>query len=268
MAADKRLGAVLLGALLGVAVAFLASLPSLGAAGDPAIAKAVAVRPEANGQFNGATKILLADEDLFEGQKIVTGSQGEVQIVFADDTHLVVGAGSSLVIEKYLMRNGGTASSFAVSALGGTFRFITGKSQKSAYRIDTPTGTIGVRGTKFDFSVDKDTGETTVVLFEGAVKICPKTGSCQAVGGKCDIGLTDESKAQVIKNGDTKHTSIASDFPYVSSQTSLRSDFRVRSSNRCDDPPEVPETRKPDPKPEQPSKPDPKPDPLPDPKPN
>src|SRR5690349_1740735 len=125
------------------------------AAGEPAIAKAVDVRPEASGLYAGATVVLSAQDDLFEGQTITTGPQGQVQIVFADDTHMVVGPGSSLIIEKYLMRNGGTASAFAVSALGGTFRFITGKSAKNVYKIDTPTGTIGVRGTKFDFTVDK-----------------------------------------------------------------------------------------------------------------
>jgi hypothetical protein len=76
------------------------------AAGEPSIAKAVDVRPEATGLYNGATIVLSAQDDLYEGQKITTGAQGQVQIVFADDTRMVVGPGSSLVIEKYLMRNG------------------------------------------------------------------------------------------------------------------------------------------------------------------
>ena len=69
-----------------------------------------------------------------------------------------------------LVRADGTAGKFAVNALAGTFRFLTGNSEKSAYQIITPTGTLGVRGTKFDFTVDPRTGQTKVVLFEGQVK--------------------------------------------------------------------------------------------------
>ena len=262
-------GAARFGAVLGIVLAIAAGAPAF-AANDPAIAKAVAVRPEASGLFNGTTTTLIPEAELFEGQKIVTGPQGEVQIVFADDTHIVVGAGSSLVIQKYLMRNGGTASSFAVSALGGTFRFITGKSAKSAYSINTPTGTIGVRGTKFDFSVDKTNGKTTVVLYEGEVKLCPLIGSCEKVGSKCQIGEAENSEASLINAGDSKHSAVTSKFPYVASQRSLRNDFRVNSASACgNNGPDVkdPKPKPPPPPPKPDPKPAPKPDPIPDPKP-
>jgi hypothetical protein len=261
----------LFGAIVGVVIALAVAVPVLGAAGDTSIAKAVAVRPEASGLLNGATTVILAEEELFQGQKIVTGAKGEVQIVFADDTHMVIGAGSSLVIDKYLMRNGGTASSFAVTALGGTFRFITGKSPKSAYSITTPTGTIGVRGTKFDFSVNKTNGKTTVVLFEGEVKLCPKKGSCEKVGSRCQIGVSEASNAALIDTGDSAHASAASNFPYVSSQGSLRGDFKVKSAGGCGgsttevNNPSKPEVPKPAPEPDPKPKPD--PHPIPDPKP-
>src|ERR1044072_4604833 len=102
---------------LGALVAMLMMAGAAYAAGEPAIAKAVDVRPEATGLLAGSTIVLSAEDDLYEGQKITTGAQGQVQIVFADDTHMVVGPGSSLVIEKYMMRKGGTASQFALRAL-------------------------------------------------------------------------------------------------------------------------------------------------------
>ena len=262
-------GAGSLGTFLGIVLGLTMALPALAAAGDPAIAKAVDVRPEATGQLNGTSAIIIDEAELFEGQKIVTGAQGQVQIVFADDTRMVVGPGSSLVIEKYLMRNGGTASKFAVSALGGTFRFITGKSQKSAYSITTPTGTIGVRGTKFDFSIDPKTKKTTVVLFEGEVSLCPKQGGCETVKGKCEIGFSETSNAELIKTGDSGHASASSKFPYVSSQRSLRSDFRVNSANNCGAKAPAVSEKKPEPKPDPgPNKPEGKPDPIPDPLPD
>ena len=248
---------------LGAVLAMLMAGPAMSAA----IAKAVDVRPEASGLYNGGTVMLSAQDDLFEGQKITTGARGQVQIVFADDTRMVVGPGSSLVIETYLMRNNGTASAFAVSALGGTFRFITGKSNKSAYKIDTPTGTIGVRGTKFDFTVTKK--KTDIVLFDGEVNYCPNTGGCQTVKGKCDVGSGEASDATVIGKGSSRHASVASNFIYVKSQGSLKSDFKVSGAGACG---AVEEQAQPkqeakveDPGPSKPEgKPDPIPDPLPD----
>ena len=145
---------------------------------DAPMGTAVAVRQDAS--LVGATQVtLLQGSDLFEGQTIKTGPVGEVQVIFADDTHLVVGPNSALIVEKYLMRADGTAGKFAVNALAGTFRFLTGNSEKSAYQIITPTGTLGVRGTKFDFTVDPQTGRTKVVLFEGQVlHVCPLQGLC------------------------------------------------------------------------------------------
>jgi hypothetical protein len=245
---------------LGALVALLMAA-SAHAAGEPSIAKAVDVRPEATGLYDGATIVLSAQDDLYEGQKITTGAQGQVQIVFADDTHMVVGPGSSLVIEKYLMRNGGTASQFAVSALGGTFRFITGKSAKTAYKIDTPTGTIGVRGTKFDFTVKKK--KVKIVLFEGEVTFCSDSGGCKSVKGKCDVGEGDSSDTNVIRQGNTD------DFMYVKSQRSLNSSFKVNGASACGSGSQETTTKqvdKADPAPEKPpAKPDPVPDPVPDP---
>lgn len=248
-------------ALLGALVAMLVMAGAAHAAGEPAIARAVDVRPEATGLLAGSTIVLRAEDDLYEGQKITTGAQGQVQIIFADDTHMVVGPGSSLIIEKYLMRNGGTASQFAVSALGGTFRFITGKSAKTAYKIDTPTGTIGVRGTKFDFTVKPK--KTKIVLFDGEVTFCSDSGGCKPVKGKCDVGEGDTSDTQITKQGATD------DFIYVKSQRSLNNSFKVSGAGACGSKPESTTAKqaekheKPPEKP--PAKPDPVPDPLPDP---
>jgi hypothetical protein len=222
----KRVAAGLLAifilALFGVAPAI---------ASDP-IASAVSVRPQADGLLEGKSVVLAADMPLYEGQKISTGTQGEVQVVFADNTHMVVGPGSSLLIERYLMTGSGTASQFAISALGGTFRFITGNSKKTAYKIDTPTGTIGVRGTEFDFTVNKKTRKTTVVLFEGLVLLCGKTGQCASMSQSCGVAeMGSGQQAQIV--GDDKIKGLSAGFPYARSQQMLRADFKVKVPRNC-----------------------------------
>jgi hypothetical protein len=255
------MGGAPLRAVIGAVLGVMLVGPSL-AAGEPAIAKAVDVRPQATGAINGATVVLSAADDLFEGQTIVTGTRGQVQILFSDETKMVVGPGSSLVIEKYLMRSGGKASAFAVSALGGTFRFITGKSAKDVYKIDTPTGTIGVRGTKFDFTVTKR--KTNIVIFDGEVTYCANGGDCASVSGTCNIGTGDASNANVVGSG----SSSGGNFIYVDSQSSLNSGFKVNGAGACGggDTTTPSEAKQEASAPEQgSSKPEGKPDPIPDP---
>ena len=115
---------------------------TLGSAGiataADSIATAVGVKPQAQTLLGVENKVLVPNEALFEGQTISTGPYGQVQVLFADNTKMVVGPGSTLLIQKILMRNDGTASSFAVKALGGTYRFLTGNSKKQAYQINPP----------------------------------------------------------------------------------------------------------------------------------
>jgi hypothetical protein len=137
---------------------------------------AVGVNPDAVVRINSADRVLMAGDGISVGETLVTGHSGQVQIIFADDTHLVVGPDSKLLIETYLMRNNGTAEKLAINALAGSFRFITGHSPKPAYQINTPTAAIAVRGTKFDIVVT-DT-DTRVMLYEGALQLCGSGSDC------------------------------------------------------------------------------------------
>lgn len=192
------------------------------------------VRPDATGGFGEARVSLLRGSELREGETVVTGLNGEVQVVFSDQTHLVIGRGSSLVIERYLMRNDGKPEKFAINALAGTFRFITGNGDKNAYRIATPTGTIGIRGTEFDFTVEGRTGRTSVVLFHGAVILCPTEGDCVTLSERCGVAqLVSKRKADLVTR-EAKRLEVASTaFPYVASQSRLLSDFRVSRPGQC-----------------------------------
>ena len=83
---------------------------------------------------------------IFSGDRIVTDNIGNAQIKFRDDTKLVVGPNSALVIDAFIFNKNDTARRVSISALKGAFRFISGKSPKDVYRITTPTATIGIRG--------------------------------------------------------------------------------------------------------------------------
>lgn len=219
-----RICLVLVGAL------FLTS----GSAGQDRLGAVADVRPQATGGFGEARVRLVRGAELREGETIVTGLNGEVQVVFSDQTKLVIGRGSSLVIERYLLRGDGTPEKFAVNALAGTFRFITGKGDKNAYRIATPTGTLGVRGTEFDFTVERGTGRTSVVLFEGGVVLCPTSGECITLTERCSVAqLVSRREANEIKREADRLKIAGTAFPYVVSQSRLRREFRVGRPSQC-----------------------------------
>jgi len=201
---------------------------------------AVGVDPLARDVAARATRTLVVGADIAMGDRIVTGPSGQVQIVFTDQTHLVVGPGSSLVIASYLLRNGGSASRFAMDALGGTYRFITGQSDHSAYTITTPTGTIGVRGTAFDFIVDPRrpivSGRapgTAVALYRGAVELCNPSGKCVELTRSCDLGATSRGDAFTVDSRAAAAAGARARFRYIASQRSLLAPFRVPEAGRC-----------------------------------
>jgi hypothetical protein len=201
---------------------------------------AVDVVPQAQGAIEGSTVMLARGDAIFIGQKVITGNAGRVQVVFSDDTHLVIGPGSTLVISEYLMRNDGSASKFVVDALGGTFRFVTGKSPKNAYAINTPTGTMGVRGTAFDFGVDPESGETQVLLYHGGVQMCGEDGSCAMLSEGCSVGvLADKTSPSIVNRSDRRRNPLLQKFPYLESQQPLQFGFRIMGAARCGAPKEA-----------------------------
>ena len=194
--------------------------------------KAVGVDPSAVANFNDDLRTLVVGSDVGIGETVVTGASGDVQLLFADDTKLLIGPNSSLLIEAYLLRSDNSLSQFAVDALSGSFRFITGNGPKPAYRIDTPTGMIGVRGTEFDFNVDPKLG-TTLVLFHGAVQMCNLAGKCIDLIQTCAVGRVAASGSSVIGSAQQTGENLRAKFPYVQSQTALLPAFQSAGSGNC-----------------------------------
>ena len=106
----------------------------------------VAVVQQAHIDAQTGKTVLMPANPVYSGDRITTDTIGNAQIKFRDDTKLVVGPNSALVIDAFVFNKDDTARQVSISALKGAFRFISGKSPKDVYRITTPTATIGIRG--------------------------------------------------------------------------------------------------------------------------
>ncbi len=188
---------------------------------------AVSVVPAAAAAGSTGRRTLQVDGDVFMGDKVQTGPGGEAQIQFKDSTKLVVGPNSSMTIDAFVFDENNKARKITMNAAKGAFRFITGTSQKQAYSINTPTSTIGIRGTRFDFTVAGN-GEMTFALFEGQARVCDRAGNCRDVRGGCEVVVTPPRGGVEPANWGAP---IAAKFPYVSSQDSLLPAFRVNVSS-------------------------------------
>ena len=207
---------------------------------------AAGVDPEATAQTGSSVRTLTVGSDISVGDRVITGATGQVQILFSDDTRMVVGPDSSLLIQDYLLRGDNTVSKFAVKALGGTFRFITGKSPKEAYTINTPAGTIGVRGSAADIAIDRESGVVSVVRLEGKIILCPYDLStpdhpvklkCVVLTQVCSTGeIPPASDAHIIEIEADRLKRTGDLFPYIESQTNLLSRFRVPYATQCSRP--------------------------------
>lgn len=185
---------------------------------------AVVGKPSASGP--SGDRDLAAGAPVYEDDKIVVRS-GNAQIILNDGTKLVVGPGSTLILDRFLMKGGNTAQKVSIKALRGTFRFITGRSAKRAYDIQTASATIGIRGTGFDvWSKGKKTG---VAVHVGLVSLC-SSGNCVDLREGCDIGRAGGDEAREL-TARVKGTSIANYLPYILSQASLGTKFHLPIQN-------------------------------------
>ncbi len=144
------------------------------------VGQAVLIKTE----VTGAGGPLAVDDPVHRDEQIRTSISGLGQFTFRDGTRLAVGAGSSVTIDKFVFDDSGAVKKLTINAAKGSFRWMSGNSNHSAYQIVTPAGTIGVRGTAFDFYVGAN-GTTAVVLLNGAAQFCG-AGGCRQLKQQCD----------------------------------------------------------------------------------
>lgn len=97
----------------------------------------------------------------------VRTQQGKVGLTFADNTKVQVTENSKLVIDDFVYDpSSKTGGKLAINIALGTVRYASGqiaKNSPQSVAINTPTATIGVRGTDFSASVD-ELGRSTIIL--------------------------------------------------------------------------------------------------------
>jgi hypothetical protein len=126
------------------------------------VGSTVEARSTVSGEGAVGNRVIATADPIYRDERLRSNLTGMGQFMLGDGTKLVLGRNASLVIDRYVLGGGGKAKTVTLKLLSGSARFVTGASDKRAYRILTPQGTIGVRGTAFDLTVRN--GKTHLLL--------------------------------------------------------------------------------------------------------
>jgi hypothetical protein len=140
-----------------------------------------------------------------EGETLVTGKAGYARLEMTDGGEMVLRPESQLKIESYRFeKSNPSLDSSLFRMLQGGLRAITGlvskRGNRDAYKLITPTATIGIRGTQFDVRLcQANCGAladgTYVAVRSGAIVEANSFGELQLTAGQ--VGFAPPAAAPV-----------------------------------------------------------------------
>ena len=138
------------------------------------IGVASSIKPNADGVVGAGSQSLSAGSELYANETVRTGNLGQADLVFLDQTNLTVGPTSEVLLDKFVYDPTGPKGKVVLQLTRGAFRFVTGTQDHRAYAVNTPYGSLGVRGTVVEVVVAEKKGKprpdectTRVRLVEG-----------------------------------------------------------------------------------------------------
>ncbi len=108
-------------------------------------------------QRDGSDVAAILNEPLYAADNIVTGQDGLIGMLFNDDTRASAGPNSNIKLDKFSYNNESHDGSFDMSIQKGSLSIVAGKithKTPGAFKLRTPTATLGVRGTEFSVMIE------------------------------------------------------------------------------------------------------------------
>ena len=154
----------------------IAALMAAPACAQTRVGEAAVVKNEVLRLTGPSTSQIKVGDGLLRDETVRTGSDSATRLVMADSTNLSLGPNATLKLDRTVFDDEHHYRDVAVRMATGAFRFVTGHSDKAAYKITTPLATIGVRGTTLDILSQR--GQTIVNLQDGAASVCTVSFEC------------------------------------------------------------------------------------------
>ena len=138
----------------------------ISASGSATVEHAVAVLLQAN-LASGVTPVKTGDF-VYQGDVIQTGADGKLGITFKDGTAFNISSNGRMVLDRFIYDPKSNANSTLISLSKGNFTFVAGAIARTGdMKVDTPVGTMGIRGTTPHVEIRDDGSVKFSTLIEG-----------------------------------------------------------------------------------------------------
>jgi ferric-dicitrate binding protein FerR (iron transport regulator) len=87
--------------------------------------------------------------------RLETVPSGALEVTFTDGSRLTLGSASAVVVDNYVYGGGQGAGAQTLKMTRGLFRFVSGAMPKDQVKLQTPSVTIGIRGTSIKVKTDE-----------------------------------------------------------------------------------------------------------------
>jgi ferric-dicitrate binding protein FerR (iron transport regulator) len=138
------------------------------------IGTTIVVVKSVTGTTSDISRQLVINDNVATEEIIATAPDAATAIQFVDGTKLELGPNAKVVLDKFVYDPAPGKGALALTVSEGVMRFTTGSMAKENYTINTPNGTLGVRGTDFNLLVGN--GGTIVQVIDGEVFGTSKDG--------------------------------------------------------------------------------------------
>ena len=167
------------------------ALMAVPASAQTRVGEAAVVKNEVLRVAASSTTQIKVGDGLVRDEVVRTGRDSATRLVMADSTNLSLGPNATLKLDRTVFDDSTHYRDVAVRLTSGAFRFVTGHSDKAAYKITTPLATIGVRGTTLDILSQR--GQTIVNLQDGAASVCTVSFECIQLNRPGDTAIITSS---------------------------------------------------------------------------
>ncbi len=219
--------------ILTVVMAAAISLSATTALAEESVGEVWEVDPGASVSGQVGDRKLTDETELFDGDRVATGADGLAQLLFDGRTIVALAANTSLDINKF--RGDAAKERITLSLLGGSMRVVVGESGEK-YAFQAGFANVIPLGTAFDLTALPN-GGAELVLLEGEVTLCGEGDDCKTVEESCGMLRAEPGqKVEEIEAGNERVQEIRKNFPFQTSESSLREEFQFPGLGCADDP--------------------------------
>ncbi len=160
-------------------------------AGPPPIGRVETLTGSASAVRNGVAMELNVGDLIFQGDVVQTRTDSTLAIAFSDGSAFTLNENARMVLNEFVYDPNSTSNSAVINLVQGTVSFIAAQVAKTGnMRVETPTATMGIRGTFVTVSVSSVDGNTVASL---GLETHPVTGEQYSGAFTLTNRITNES---------------------------------------------------------------------------